>query len=119
MARIHIVFEESDVYAASPRIPSKYSLYPQMDDPPCLGCGHSFASRKKLSSHELQCKAYVQVTADVFRSQRRLQKGRKVWRDLVPQVEASGADDPVEMQADDQPTPMEELQVCLLFLTDK
>lgn len=91
-----------------------------MDNPTCLGCGHNFATQKKLHSHKPWCEAHDEYTADVFRSQKCLQRGCKVGRNLIPQhSEASGGNDPVETQVDNQPTPMVELQVCLLFLTDE
>lgn len=89
-----------------------------MDDLTCLGCGCSFASQKKLCSHEPQCEAHDEYTADIFRSQQHLQKGCKEQRAFVHQSVAPDAeygDDGLAVMLDAdidmQPAPTEELQV--------
>lgn len=53
-----------------------------MDDLVCLGCRKVFPSQKRLSGHEARCKADKLLDADVYKSQRRLEKGRKKRRKM-------------------------------------
>jgi len=51
-----------------------------MEDLVCLGCRKVFPSQKRLSGHEARCEADKLLDADVYKSQRRLEKGRKKRR---------------------------------------
>lgn len=48
-----------------------------MDDLTCLGCAKSFATQKRLSSHEAQCAANKTLDTDIYKSQRRLEKEKR------------------------------------------
>ncbi|KAG1855214.1 hypothetical protein DFJ58DRAFT_841220 [Suillus subalutaceus] len=58
-----------------------------MEDLICLGCRKVFPSQKCLSGHEARCEADKLLDADVYKSQRRLEKGRKKHRKTRAQDE--------------------------------
>ncbi|KAG1897520.1 uncharacterized protein F5891DRAFT_1191719 [Suillus fuscotomentosus] len=56
-----------------------------MDDLTCLGCVKSFATQKRLSSHEAQCAANKTLDTDIYKSQQHLEKEKckkQKWRRL-------------------------------------
>ena len=76
----------------------------QMDNATCLGCGHVFASHKKLNSHEPWCDAYHQYSIDLDTTQRHLQKSRRKQRkslQLQITVPSSNLDDGVAISLED------------------
>jgi hypothetical protein len=83
-----------------------------MDDLACLGCGKTFSTQKRLSSHEVQCAEQRTLKKSLDKSRRRLdkKKRRKTYHNETHDDMHAMHEELMDIRDD---MPADDIQVCL------